>query len=117
MLRVPAPLIDDLLRLVGESIILTGQVQERVNTQIAQVQSIRDQNQQLMQLVGELEQLVDVQGVTANQDRRVGDDFDPLELDQYNELHTVTHRLVELANEPARWMIVSTATLRRWKTC
>ena len=54
----------------------------------------------MTQLVSELEQLVDVQGVAARIDRGgLRSEFDPLEMDQYNELHTVTHRLVELAND------------------
>ena len=102
MLRVPAPLIDDLLRLVGESIILTGQVQERINTNIAQAQAVREQNIALQQLTTELEQLVDVQGITTTLEHQSSwhnSDFDPLEFDQYNEVHTVTRRLVEIAND------------------
>ena len=86
MLRVPAPLIDDLLRLVGESIILTGQVQERINTNIAQAQAVREQNIVLQQLTTELEQLVDVQGIATTLEHQPswhGGDFDPLEFDQY----------------------------------
>ena len=106
MLRVPAPLIDDMLRLVGESIILTGQIQERVKTQMLQQQAVREQNQQLLQIASELEQLVDVQGITSTSVAAGGggnnnwdSDFDPLEMDQYNELHMVSRRLVELAND------------------
>jgi chemosensory pili system protein ChpA (sensor histidine kinase/response regulator) len=102
MLRVPAPLIDDLLRLVGESIILTGQVQERINININQAKAVKEQNRVLQQLTSELEQLVDVQGVTTVLGQKPvwgNSDFDPLEFDQYNELHTVTRRLVEIAND------------------
>lgn len=98
MVRVPAPLIDELLRLVGENIILTGQIEERIHAQAEQSRIIRAQNQDLQQLVNELEQLVDVQGVglpsVTGSSGSTGD-FDPLEMDQYNELHTVTRRLVE----------------------
>ena len=54
------------------------------------------QNRLLEQLTGELEQLVDICNVNAplSPVDRQGD-FDPLELEQYNELHTVTHRLLE----------------------
>ena len=104
MVRVPAPLIDELLRLVGESIILTGQIQERIRANMTQARLIRQQNQTLQQLVNELEQLVDVQGVGmptmhggATGSGGAASHFDPLEMDQYNELHTVTRRLVEAA--------------------
>ncbi|MEZ5591348.1 MAG: ATP-binding protein [Gammaproteobacteria bacterium] len=98
MVRVPATLIDELLRLVGESIILTGQVQERIRANMAQATLVREQNKTLQQLVNELEQLVDVQGVgLPSMAVRQDGHFDPLEMDQYNELHTVTRRLVEAA--------------------
>ena len=98
MVRVPATLIDELLRLVGESIILTGQVQERIRANMAQATLVREQNKTLLQLVSELEQLVDVQGVgLPSMAVRQDGHFDPLEMDQYNELHTVTRRLVEAA--------------------
>ena len=95
-LRVSAPLVDNLLRLVGEGIILTSQIQERFEQTIAQNRAMLAQNRLLEQLTAELEQLVDIRNVNAplSPTGRPGD-FDPLELEQYNELHTVTHRLLE----------------------
>jgi len=99
-LRIPAHLVDDLLRLVGESIILTGQVQERVRKIIAQAKAMLGQNRSLQQLTAELEQLVDVRNVSSPLSKSMQrGDFDPLELEQYNELNTVTHRLVEAATD------------------
>lgn len=97
-LRVPANLIDDLLRLVGETLILTAQLQEKVHQSTQQNESLLAQHDLFQELVGELEQQVDVGGIAyklANQANDSG--FDTLELEQYNELHTVTHRLVEAA--------------------
>lgn len=100
MLRVPASLMDDLLRIAGESIILGGQLQERLRKATEQTQLVHEQNVLYQQLVFELEQIVDVQGLTANkQDSKSNEVFDSLELEQYNELHTVTHRLVEAATD------------------
>ncbi|MCP5458865.1 MAG: response regulator [Gammaproteobacteria bacterium] len=102
MLRVPATLVDDLLRLVGESIILTGQIQERVRKTMGHARSVQEQNLAFQQLTAELEQLVDVRGITSPLTKitRPGKgNFDPLELEQYNELNTVTHRLLEVAND------------------
>ncbi len=97
-LRVPATLIDNLLRLVGETLILTAQLQEKVRQCSDQNQSLLRQHDLFQELVGELEQQVDVGGIAyklASQSDDSG--FDTLELEQYNELHTVTHRLVEAA--------------------
>ena len=97
-LRVSAHLVDNLLRLVGESIILTGQVQERIRKTIDQTRAVAAQNRLFQSLTAELEQLVDVRNVSSPLSKSIQrGDFDPLELEQYNELNTVTHRLVETA--------------------
>ncbi|MDS4030578.1 MAG: response regulator [Candidatus Contendobacter sp.] len=99
-LRIPAHLVDDVLRLVGESIILTGQVQERIRKTVAQTRAVMAQNRLFQQLTAELEQLVDIRNVSSPLSRSIQrGDFDPLELEQYNELNTVTHRLVEAATD------------------
>ena len=99
-LRIPAHLVDDLLRLVGENIILTGQIQERVRKTIAQTRAVMGQNRLFQQLTSELEQLVDIRNVSSPLSRSIQrGKFDPLELEQYNELNTATHRLVEAATD------------------
>ncbi|TVR64600.1 MAG: response regulator [Candidatus Competibacteraceae bacterium] len=99
-LRVPAPLVDNLLRLVGESIILTGQVQERVRRTMTQTRAVMGQNRLFQQLTAELEQLIDIRNVSSPLSKSLQrGDFDPLELEQYNELNTLTHRLVEAATD------------------
>ena len=96
MLRVPAPLIDELLRLVGESIILTAQVQERARVYMEQAKAVRERNNALQTLTTELERMVQLQGTALALNQPVtASDFDPLEFDQYSELHTLTHRIVE----------------------
>lgn len=100
MLRVPATLMDELLRIAGESIILGGQLQERLRKATEQTHLVHEQNVLYQQLVFELEQIVDIQGLTAKKSTsKLNEVFDSLELEQYNELHTVTHRLVEAATD------------------
>lgn len=108
MLRIPASVVDELLRLVGETTILNGQLQERLRQAKIYTEDVHEQNLLFQQLTYELEQLVDVQGLTSTQFRSgvtepligsQGEQFDTLEFDQYNELHTVTHRLVEAATD------------------
>lgn len=100
MLRVPATLMDELLRIAGESIILGGQLQERLRKATEQTKLAHEQNIVYQQLVFELEQLVDVQGLSTKKSSLNSNEvFDSLELEQYNELHTVTHRLVEAATD------------------
>ncbi len=100
MVRVPAPLVDDLLRLVGETIILTGQIQERLDVTAREAQNMRRQYMLVQQLGQEMEELIDLQDLSLPQQRVVrGETFDALEFDQYNELHTCSRRLVEAATD------------------
>lgn len=99
-LRVPAPVVDEMLRLAGETLISNSQIQERLRTTSSQADGIKRQLQSFQQLVAELEHLVDVRGVAApEQDARGKEEFDPLEFEHFSELHTVTRRLVEAAND------------------
>jgi chemosensory pili system protein ChpA (sensor histidine kinase/response regulator) len=98
--RIAADLIDDLLRLAGEAMILNGQLRDRLRRTMQQMRTITAQHNQLQQLVFELEHLVDIRGLTSPLLRHVTDgEFDPLEMEQYNELHTVSHRLLETVTD------------------
>jgi chemosensory pili system protein ChpA (sensor histidine kinase/response regulator) len=100
MLRVPAPVVDDMLRLVGETIIVNSQLQERINHAQQQMGVVHQQHVMLRQLVAELEHLIDIQDITSSRrDNGDGDDFDPLEWDQFNELHTCSRRLMEVGTD------------------
>lgn len=98
MVRVPASLVDELLRLVGESIILTGQIQERARKALRQTKLMQAQHQVFQQLTADLEQMVEIRGVAPLADQAaVQGTFDPLEMERYNEFNTLTHRLLEAA--------------------
>lgn len=100
VLRVPAPVVDEMLRLAGETLISNSQIQERLRLTSLQAGEIKDQLLSFQHLVAELEHLVDVRGVAApEQEMRGKGDFDPLEFEHFSELHTVTRRLVEAAND------------------
>ncbi len=100
VLRVPAPVVDEMLRLAGETLISNSQIQDRLRHTTRQADEIKGQLLSFQHLVAELEQLVDVRGVaTPEQGTRGKDDFDPLEFEHFSELHTVTRRLVEAAND------------------
>ncbi|MBI4005641.1 MAG: Hpt domain-containing protein, partial [Gammaproteobacteria bacterium] len=96
MLRIPAALVDDLLRIVGETVIMTGQIHERLRRITQQSRDIQDQYSSIQQLGAKLEELIDVKDMSALYQKQQRDhDFDPLEMDQYSELHTCTRRLIE----------------------
>ncbi len=100
MLRVPMRLIDDTLRLLGETIILSGQLRDQVLRASRQTRSIREHHLMLQQLSAELEQLVDIRGLRSPVAQQPHQGlFDPLEMEEYNELHTIGRRLIEAATD------------------
>ncbi|MFZ2652931.1 MAG: response regulator [Burkholderiaceae bacterium] len=116
-LRVPATVVDELLRLVGETMIANTQIKEQLRLSIEHTRAVTRHNRQLQRLTGELEQLVDVRGVAspahlksfapgpvnaapAHASRPGAQaDFDALEFEHYNELQTVTRHLAEAATD------------------
>ena len=99
-LRVSAPVVDELLRLAGETLISNSQIQDRLRQTVKQAVAMQQQQKLLGQLVAELENLVDIRGIAApEQKAREKDDFDPLEFDTFSELHTVTRRLIEATSD------------------
>jgi chemosensory pili system protein ChpA (sensor histidine kinase/response regulator) len=98
MLRVPSSLIDDLLRLVGEAMIQNSQLHERVRGTRQEARAMIRQFDLLQQIGTELEELIDLRDLSVDRETRSSHRaFDALELDQYNELHTHSRRLIEAA--------------------
>ncbi len=93
-LRVPASLIERLLAFANEASILLSQAQE----QAVEVDRVRATlvggTDQLQDLSSELERLVGLRGSMLSE-RRERDDFDPLELDEHNDLQMVSRRIAE----------------------
>ncbi len=97
--RVPVNVIQDLLRLAGETIILTGQVHERLRGTADQVRNMRNQFQRMQTLGSELEQYIDITDLNPKWQTQAHPEFDSLEMDRYSELHTMSRMLVELATD------------------
>ncbi|MGQ0658781.1 MAG: response regulator [Chromatiales bacterium] len=95
--HVPKANLDELTRLISETLIANSQLRNGLQTVTRYVLGLRQQNANLLQLVGDLEQQVDRRGGRAGgkHPKRRREDFDPLELERYDNLHTVTHRLQE----------------------
>jgi len=95
MMRVSVGQIENLLRLSGENIILNSQVSATMHRIKTQLQAMQTQFSQLKRLNIELEQLIDLKDLSGKTFMANDSDFDALEMDQYNELHTTTRRLIE----------------------
>ncbi len=99
-LRVPAQLMDTLLNYANEATILLAQVQESAADLEGARRSIQTGGDRLVGLSDELERLVDASAATPAGAMPVPSDapgFDPLEMQTYGELHTVSRRINEAA--------------------
>jgi chemotaxis protein histidine kinase CheA/ActR/RegA family two-component response regulator len=102
VLRVPTGIVDELLRLVGELSMSINQIQDRHRRTAEHARALHEQDQLMQERTFELEDLVDIRGVGVMQHglRRTGthdETFDPLELNEYNELHSTTQGVIEAA--------------------
>ena len=100
-LRVAVETIDDLLRLAGEMATSIVQIRGRQERTLDRVNALTEQHALVAQRLGALQDLVHVRGVPAHRRallEAVGSseaDFDPLELDEYSELHSATNAFAE----------------------
>ncbi|MDH5353391.1 MAG: response regulator [Gammaproteobacteria bacterium] len=97
--RVPTDVLDNIFRIVGETAITIGQIQEHINRLETSDKLVRKNDVALQQRRYELENLVSIRGMAARHRRAavVGGDseFDPLEMDEYDEFYGVTHSYIE----------------------
>ncbi len=95
-LRVSAKLVDDLLNSTGESIITGEQIAELVLILKSTIQNLVNNNKKVKLRAHEIENLIELRGVSDRlENQHVNTDFDPLELDQFDELHASANHLVE----------------------
>ncbi|MDQ7091654.1 MAG: response regulator [Methylococcales bacterium] len=99
MTRVPSKLVDKLLRITGESGILREQFKARVNHFSEELKALNQLTCSMQTLMSELEQAVNLQTQTRHSIKKINPEFDSLEMEQYNELHTAAGRLYEVATD------------------
>ena len=102
MLRIPAHLMDQLLRMSAETQIMYGQLQNFIQQTSLQVKEVRGHFEQLRGLGGKMEELADVKDLNQAGNAARDDGYDSLEMDQYSELHSYSRRIAEItvdANE------------------
>lgn len=97
--RVPTTALDNIFRIVGETAIAIGQIQNHLKRLEDGNKQVRKNDVALQQRRFELENLVSIRGVAA-QHRSIavagGDSgFDPLEMDEYDEFYGATHAYIE----------------------
>lgn len=95
-LAVDTRLLDELQRLAGELTILSRQVEQRLDGLLALEREMRTELAAERNLTAQLDDLVALRGAALQSTALSSNpEVDALELDQYNELHTVSRRLSE----------------------
>ncbi len=97
MLQIPADVLDRLLDFSSEALVLLRQIETQIKSVDEGQAEIARQRQDGAGLLNELDNAVNLRGVALQSSRKKGEEIDPLELDQYNELYTVTRRLMEVS--------------------
>ncbi len=105
-LRVPTNLIDDLLKRAGENIISNAQIQEFISRSMDTTKQLRSNNNKIKNLVQELEHLIEIRGFSSlfNSQNKASK-FDPLEMDQFNELNTYANLLIEASADANEFLM------------
>ena len=100
--RVPTQLLDDMVRMVGELTIKIGELEQELKTASNNSRQLVEQDRSIQKRLFELENSVDIRGVAARHKLHAVaptanklPDFDSLEIDQYNEVQSITRALIE----------------------
>ncbi|MCP4876590.1 MAG: response regulator [Gammaproteobacteria bacterium] len=102
VVRVPLKLLDNIFRIVSETAITSAQIQERLNRLEGSEKMIRNNDGAMQQQRFELENLVSVRGMAARHRGSMADvssEFDPLEMDEYDEFYGATHAYIEVVSD------------------
>ena len=99
-LRVSVQRVDELFRVSGEVSVHTAAMEARLKAMTERARELLAQNLRVQKRLFEMETLVDVRSLSVMRARTRRDEnaaLDPLELDQYSELHGTAHALMEEA--------------------
>ncbi|MBC7502812.1 MAG: response regulator, partial [Herminiimonas sp.] len=97
-LRVSVERIDELFRVSGEVSVHTAAMEVRLKALTEGARALLAQNLRVQKRLFELETVVDIRALTVTGNRGGPTEtaaFDPLEMDQYNELHSTSRALSE----------------------
>lgn len=101
-LRVSMKRIEELFRVSAEVSVHSSAMESQIKALAEFSKRLRTQQLRVKKRLFELETIVDVRSLAmmhATDRQQSGTAFDPLELEQYNELHSTTHALLEEFND------------------
>ena len=103
MVRVGADVLEALVNLAGETSINRGRVEQGISEFTFNVEEMGNTVQRLYEQLRRLDSETEAQIMSNYQQGvergEIDEDFDPLEMDQYSELHQITKQLSESASD------------------
>lgn len=104
-LNVPSALLDELQRLSGEGLVTSRQIDQQLDGLGAIHREQRQSVRSAQDLIARLDDLVALRGAALQSTaQKAGAELDPLEIDQYNELHVISRQLLESHADSAEFM-------------
>jgi chemotaxis protein histidine kinase CheA/ActR/RegA family two-component response regulator len=95
--RVDVSQLDRLVRRAGQDLVRGGRLSEHLKSLDERLRALDQTQRALQQRLAELQVAIDRQGVTLTEKAQAdGGGFDPLEMDRYNQLHTLSRFVAEL---------------------
>ena len=98
-LRVGVDRLSRVLRRATQSIVASQRVGQLVRTANDRLSAIEVSHTELARRLRELEQTVDKQVVQLRGQKESGEDFDPLEMDRYDTLYTLSRFVIEAVED------------------
>jgi chemotaxis protein histidine kinase CheA len=109
-LRVTVSRLDRLLRRAGQHLVQGGLIGEQLRRTQERLLQLEQHNKALQTQVADLHMALDRQGVTLQEkSSAAGADFDPLELDRYNHVQTLSRFVAELVHDEAELLLQTRA--------
>ncbi len=102
LVRVPVSVLDKLLQFSNEMMIANGRLNQQLKQAMDKNRLMQHQFDLIYELGLELEEIVDIKNLELYKEKSRLDnysDFDSLEMEQYNELHSCTHKIHEAATD------------------
>ena len=98
--RISAKLIDDLLNRTSDTIVTGGQINDLLSQFEASINNLVAANKQVKIQAQELETFIAKKDIQGNgETAKINTAFDPLELEQFHEMHTHFNQLLESADD------------------
>jgi chemosensory pili system protein ChpA (sensor histidine kinase/response regulator) len=104
-LNVASALLDELQRLAGEGMVTAHQIDQQIDGLATLHRDQRSGVRNTQELIARLDDLVALRGAALQSAaQQAGAEVDPLEMDQYNELHIISRQLLESQADSAEFM-------------